>query len=252
MGVRVSGLKATGLVLLAVAGGSVRAQSLAGHTLMASNSVPSLRVAAAAPASPAPAAPTLVASTKLPTSTELPKLSPLEPLKPSHLHPLTVERGVLTVNGLTAKVNLNYQIADLRYLYIYVPGVGTTVISDAPFAGAAEQKNAFDGEVLTVNSGGNKLQLTAAHKLLGKRAAYVKFDPTFGPSSRMPVVGYGETAAAPYAWPGALKEVHTLANTHPVPPSMKPILQRETVCNAAGQGATEGCATAIMTVAYNR
>lgn len=242
MGTRVSVVTGTGLVLLALASVNLSAQSrgVVGNSLVAENG--------AAPAFGPPAS--SVVST---VETTPPVSAARQPqtLKPAHMRALTIERGILTVDGLAAKVALNFQINDLHYLYIYVPGVGTTVISDRPFAGAVAEKNGFDGKTLTVTSAGERLQLTAQNKMLGRRAAYVKFDPTYGPSSRMPVMGYGNSAAAPYEWPGAMKEIGHM-DAHPVPASMKPILQKETVCGVADQNLARSCNTAVMTVAYRR
>ena len=245
--------KATGLVLMAAFGGTMQAQNRAvdlNSNLLAVNHAPALPKLRPAPLAP-PVTSTASARTVSPSVPALSagSASTVTQLKLNHSHGLEIRRGVLTVDGLTAKVDLNYAIADMQFLYVYVPGVGTTVISDAPFAGATEQRNAFDGDVLTVQSGGNRLQLSAERRLLSKRSAFVKFDPTFGPSSRTPVMGYGASAAAPYEWPGALKEINTVASTHPVPPSMKPNLQQQTNCSA-GRVAMSNCSTTVMTVAY--
>ena len=244
--------QAAGFVTLAVGSGVARAQVVS-NSLLAVNHPPALLTGAMVPkvrpAMPTAPAPSPVSSTTLRLPDQV--ASGVE-MKPTHPHALTIQRGVLTVDGLTAKVDLNYRIADLRYLYVYVPGVGTTVISDAPFAGAAEQKDAFEGDSLTVISGGNRLQLTAERRLLGTRSAFVKLDPAFGPSSRMPMIGFGNSAAAPYEWPGALKELNAVATAHPVPRNLKPNSQQETTCSVSVAQTSDACTTAVMTVAYRR
>ncbi len=90
--------------------------------------------------------------------------------KPPKLVSVSISRGTLTVDGMTGKAALNYEIKDLKYVYFYVPGVGTTVVSPSPFPGAIEQKKAFDDKTLTVSVGEHVLQLTSEKRLLGKNA----------------------------------------------------------------------------------
>ena len=82
--------------------------------------------------------------------------------------PVSVSRGTLTVDGMTGKAALNYDIADLKYLYLYAPGIGVTVVSNEPFPGAVEQKNAFNLTTLTVTIGEHTLQLASDKNLLGR------------------------------------------------------------------------------------
>src|ERR1700723_452370 len=49
---------------------------------------------------------------------------------------VSITRGTLTVDGMTGKAALNYEIKDLKYIYFFVPGIGTTVVSNSPFPGA--------------------------------------------------------------------------------------------------------------------
>lgn len=115
-------------------------------------------------------------------------------------HPITIRRGVLTVDGLTVKTGLSFRVSDMRYMYVYVPGSGTTVIAERPFGGAMEQKSAFRGKTLTVNSGGSRLQLTAANRMRGSRSAYVRFDRGSVAGVMLPMVGFGNAALAPAVW----------------------------------------------------
>lgn len=138
--------------------------------------------------------------------------------------PVTIEQGTLTVDGWTGKARLNYDIADLKYLYIYAPGIGNTVISGAPFEGAIEQKNAFDGKTLTVSVSEHTLQLASEKPLLHQKhpaSAYVRVDREYTMASRFPVMGYGTLRRPPYAWPGA-KSVST--NAPDLPKEVKPTL----------------------------
>lgn len=146
-------------------------------------------------------------------------------IKPPKMTPVTISRGTLSVDGLTAKAALNYQIADLKYIYLFAPGIGIAVVSDEPFPGATKQPGAFDGKTLTVKTAEHVLQLGSDKALLGKEAkpAYVLMDRQFSLPAAAPVMGYGTTRKAPYAWPGA-KPNAILAglDAPPVPASMMP------------------------------
>ncbi len=116
-------------------------------------------------------------------------------------HALKVQSGVLTVDGLTVKTAVNLHIASFHYLYIYLPGMGTAVISDHPFAGAREQKAAFHGSLMTVAVEERTVQLSAAKRMRGNRSAFVRFDRGVGPGTRTAAVSYGESAMVPAVWP---------------------------------------------------
>ena len=143
--------------------------------------------------------------------------------------PVSVSRGTFTVDGIVGKAALNYDIADLKYLYMYVPGMGVVVVSNATFPGAIEQKGAFNDKTLTILVGGDhKLELASDNRLLGSKpeSAFVRIDRDFVLPSRFPVVGYGPLRAAPYAWPGAKpnKELAGVVAPPPVPVNMRPVL----------------------------
>jgi len=142
--------------------------------------------------------------------------------------PVSISRGVLTVDGLTGKAALNYDIADLKYIYFYAPGIGITVVSNAPFPFAKEQPAAFDDKTLTVMTDGHKLQLASDKRLLGKKpeSAFVLVDREFTLPSKFPVMGYGPLRKPPYAWPGAKpneKLVGLLVEPPPVPKDLLPV-----------------------------
>ncbi|MBB5318701.1 hypothetical protein [Tunturibacter empetritectus] len=139
--------------------------------------------------------------------------------KPPKTVSVSISRGTLTVDGMTGKAALNYEIKDLKYVYVYVPGVGTTIISNDPFPGAVEQKKAFDDKTLTVTVGDHVLQLASDNRLLGKtpESAYVLVDRSFSVPTKFPVVGYGPIRVAPYAWPGS-KENAVLTGAIEAPP----------------------------------
>ena len=149
--------------------------------------------------------------------------------KPPKLVSVSISRGILTVDGLTGKAALNYEIKDLKYIYFYVPGVGTTVVSKDPFPGAVEQKHAFDDKTLTISVGEHVLQLSSENRLLGKapESAYVLVDKYFSAPSKFPVFGYGPIRVAPYAWPGSKVNEELkgeVVEAPPLPKDLRPTL----------------------------
>jgi hypothetical protein len=166
---------------------------------------------------------------------------------PKTIH-MEIEHGVLTVDGWTGKANLNYDIDDFQYFYMWAPGIGTVIVSNHPFPGAKIQYSAFDKNTLTVKLDDHQLQLTADHRILpGKpkepdAPAYVAVDPGFSPTTaRFPVFGYGSTNKAPYAWPGSLVDLKASKDAPPLPVQVQPTIQTATVCPA---GVTPAPATA--------
>lgn len=136
--------------------------------------------------------------------------------------PVSVSRGTMTVDGMTGKAALNYDIADLKFIYLYAPGIGVAIVSNEPFQGAVEQKDAFNQKTLTVTIGEHTLQLASDKLLLGKKpqSAYVMMDRTFTLPSRFPVMGYGTVIKAPYQWPGSKAYTKdALADDAPPPPA---------------------------------
>ena len=137
--------------------------------------------------------------------------------------PVSVARGTMTVDGMTGKAALNYDIADLKYIYLYAPGIGVAIVSSEPFPGAVEQKKAFNLKSLTVTIGEHTLQLASEKNLLGKKpeSAYVMVDRQFTLPSKFPVLGYGTVRKAPYQWPGSKQNAKeaAIADYAPPPPS---------------------------------
>lgn len=165
---------------------------------------------------------------------------------PKTIH-MEIEHGVLTVDGWTGKANLNFDIDDFQYFYMWAPGIGTVIVSNHPFAGSKIQYSAFDKNTLTVKIDEHQLQLTADHRILpGKpkepvAAAYVAVNPEFAPtSSRYPVFGYGSTSKAPYAWPGSLVDTRANKDAPPLPTQVQPVIQTKTVCPQGTSAAAGG------------
>ena len=152
---------------------------------------------------------------------------------PKSLISARVRDGVLTIDGMVAKVQLNYDIQHTGYMYFFVPGVGTAVVSLEPLADGMKVPDAFDGEKLAFTVDGHSVELSnEGTSLLDKRKSkadvYVRLDRSTVAISRYPRMGYGDTAAAPYVWPlsgpqPANKEkVEYAVTPPPVPKSMLP------------------------------
>lgn len=156
------------------------------------------------------------------------KLHPTKVKEPK-MTPVSISRGTFTVDGMIGKAELNYEIANFKYMYMYAPGIGTMVVSNMPFPGAKEQKGAFNDTTLTVAVGEHKLQLASDKRLLGKKpeSAYVLVDREFSLPSKYPVVGYGVIMKAPYSWPGG-RPNSELAGAFvappPIPTNLQPVL----------------------------
>jgi hypothetical protein len=151
---------------------------------------------------------------------------------PKNLISARVRDGVLTIDGMVAKVQLNYDIQNIGYMYFFVPGVGTAVVSMEPLADGVKVPEAFDGEKLAFTVDGHSVELSSEGSLLEKRRSkadvYVRLDRSTVAISRYPRMGYGDTTQAPYVWPlsaveSANKEkVEYVVPPPPVPKSLLP------------------------------
>ena len=147
--------------------------------------------------------------------------------KPPKTVSMSVEHGTLTVDGMIGKAGLNYDIADLKYVYFFAPWVGTVVVSNVTFPGAKEQVKAFDGKTLTVTVDEHTFQLYSDKVLLGKgkpEPAYVAVNRDFLLPSKMPVMGFGATLRPPYSWPGAKVGKTATSFAPPIPESLRPVV----------------------------
>ena len=152
---------------------------------------------------------------------------------PKNLISARVRDGVLSIDGMVAKVQLNYDIQHTGYMYFFVPGVGTAVVSMDPLADGMKVPDAFDGEKLAFTVDGHSIELSNdGSSLLEKRKSkadiYVRLDRSTVAISRYPRMGYGDTAAAPYVWPlsaaqtASKEKVDYVVTPPPVPKSMLP------------------------------
>jgi len=152
---------------------------------------------------------------------------------PKNLISARVRDGVLSIDGMVAKVQLNYDIQHTGYMYFFVPGVGTAVVSMDPLADGMKVPDAFDGEKLAFTVDGHSIELSNdGSSLLEKRKSkadiYVRLDRSTVAISRYPRMGYGDTSAAPYVWPlsaaqtASKDKVDYVVTPPPVPKSMLP------------------------------
>jgi hypothetical protein len=169
--------------------------------------------------------------------------------KPPKVTPLTIVHGVLTVDGWTAKADLNYAIPDVKFLYVWVPGTGTYVISNRAFPGATEVPDGFNGTMLTVTANKHKVQVVSDKQLLPKKkeSAFVAVDSGYKDTARAPRLGYGDTSAAPYAYPGSLVNTST-SEAVPIPTSMRPAVATKTTCETLSDGVKGDCTTTALTM----
>jgi hypothetical protein len=149
-------------------------------------------------------------------------------VKPPKMTPVSISAGTLTVDGWTGKARLNYDIADLKFLYFYAPGIGTTIVSQNSFPGAKEQSGAFSGKSLKITVDGHPIELASDKLLLGKKpvSAWVAVDRGFMLPAKFPVFGYGAAIKAPYVWPGSKENAASkgAAEAPPLPPDITPTL----------------------------
>jgi hypothetical protein len=189
--------------------------------------------------------------------------------KAPKLTPVNIVQGTLTVDGWTGKARMNYDIADLKYIYLWAPGVGTVVVSNVKFPLGKEEPNAFSGNTLKVDANGHTLELYSQKKLLKDKkpvSAWVYVDNAYQFASAFPAMGYGTTIAAPYAWPGA--KVVQMAKTGavlppPLPKELVPAVAKPACVPAGSKAAGTPCpvtpaapevapATATATTATSR
>ena len=141
---------------------------------------------------------------------------------------MKIENGTLTVDGWTGKARLNYDISEVKFLYISAPGIGTVIASLEHFPNSAEQKQALQGNLLTLTTpDSHTVQIASDHELVDKKqhSMFVAVDTGYLQPGRYPSVGYGSTARAPYNWPGVRppteKEKKSIAGAPPLPKGME-------------------------------
>jgi hypothetical protein len=175
--------------------------------------------AAAAPA----AAPAAGADVPMNATSIAPWREPIVPAdKQITVH---VRNGIFTYDGLTAKVRLNYDVKAANYMYFYIPGLGTAIVSRVQIPGAIKVKNAVHGEMLAFMVGGHIFELANQGGSLDEHAGtfYVVLDTAANNLDHDAMVGYGNTLRAPYQWPlsGSSPKDN---DAHFVPPPPMPVV----------------------------
>ena len=179
--------------------------------------------------------PVSMSTTSRPSNSNLSSNARMQDSMPDRLISAQVRDGILTIDGMVAKVQLNYDIQRVGYLYFFVPGMGTAVVSRAPIADAEKVSNAFDGKTLTFVAGGHTFELTSKDSLLAKNRdrstdVYVRVDRSTVTAGRYPRMGFGDVADSPYAWPlSAPAERDREAHVVPPPPLPASVLPQTEV-----------------------
>ena len=166
---------------------------------------------------------------------------------PDRLISAQVHDGVLAIDGMVAKVQLNYEIQRAGYMYFFVPGIGTAVVSLAPIDDAERVTNAINGPKLSFVAGGHTFELTNnkgnfLKKARSKTDVWVRLDRSTVAVGRYPRMGFGNSDESPYVWPlsgpaDRNRDAHLVAPP-PLPASVLP--------------ETENTASAMMPAGRNR
>jgi hypothetical protein len=151
---------------------------------------------------------------------------------PGKLISAKVNDGIFAIDGMVVKVKLNYRIDKAGYMYFFVPGMGTAIVSLSPMPDSFKVKNAFDGSKLTFTAEGHRFELTSKDEIAGKNDAYIHFDHSTVALARLPRMGFGDTTQAPYEWPASRpspmdKEAH-LVQPPALPSSALPKIEDPT------------------------
>lgn len=119
-----------------------------------------------------------------------------------------VRDGVYTVDGMVAKVQLNYDVNGVHYLYMFVPGIGTAVIAAVADPDAVTVEAKLEGNNLSFSVGDHRYMLTGVALATSKGSApehlFVRLDRAAWRLNRRPMLGFGDVRQMPYQWPGAL------------------------------------------------
>ncbi len=143
-----------------------------------------------------------------------------------------IRDGVYSVDGMVGKVRLNYDVKAASYLYLFMPGVGTALVSLAPSADAVSVPAAYHEGQLTVHVADHTFNVTGIESLVNDRGAvpgtlFVSLDRSAWKLGRTPMLGYGSTVRAPFEWPGvspvtAVAGAEADESAAPVPANLLP------------------------------
>jgi hypothetical protein len=128
--------------------------------------------------------------------------TPWHDTRPDKLITAKIHDGVLTVDGLVAQVRLNYDIHDQSYMYVFLPGTGTAIISLSPLPNGERVKDLFRGSKMAFTIDGHSFEIVSQGNLSeGATSGYVALDRHTAMIARSPMVGFGMTTRPPYVWP---------------------------------------------------
>lgn len=148
-----------------------------------------------------------------------------------------VRDGVYTVDGMVAKLRLNYDVNGAHYLYLFVPGVGTAVLSLSADPDSIVAEARLHDNELAFAVGDHHFKLTGVALSDGKNEApthlYVRLDRAAWHLNRQAMVGFGDVAQLPYAWPGALPAPAPAEESRVIPPVPVTLLPSTTTVQPA-------------------
>ncbi len=155
---------------------------------------------------------------------------------------MKIENGTLTVDGWTGKARLNYDISEVKFLYVSIPGQGTVIASMEQFPNSSPQKSALEGKTLTLKMPeDHTVQISSDENLVDKKnhVVYVALDKGYTQPGRFPTLGYGSTAKAPYNWPGVRplrEDEKKISSKAPPLPSGMAVGQLQLPCQKVAPG----------------
>ena len=144
-----------------------------------------------------------------------------------------VRDGVYTVDGMVAKLQLNYDVDGVKYLYMFVPGLGTAVLSAVANPDVISSEAKLKDNELSFEAGDHHFKLTGVALATDKGGVpahlFVHLDRSAWSLNKQPMLGFGNAGTLPYLWPGALPPAQTTAHAEemdvvppPVPVSLLP------------------------------
>jgi hypothetical protein len=221
---------------LTVAFGTPNARALSNSATNSNDGAAAAATNGAAPAAAAATSAPAAAAAAGDVPTGMPKATPFrEPIVPADKQiSAHVRNGIFTFDGLTAKVQLNYDVKDANYLYFYIPGLGTAIVSRVQVPGAIKVKGAVHGDTLSFAVGGHIFELANQNGSLDEHfgTIYVVLDTAANNLDRQAMVGFGNTLRAPYVWPLSAVAPKDTAAHMVAPPPVPQVLLPKTVAVA--------------------
>ncbi len=157
---------------------------------------------------------------------------------------IKITSGMLVIDGLVAKVQLNYDIHHAGYLYFFMPGEGTVVFSKVKMPDAMKIPDAIQGSTVAFSVGRHHIELTSETPIesgpIEAHDMYVWLDTSTIGLARTPQFGYGNTRKAPYVWPLSKVEKKDAYAHIVAPPPMPLNLLPKTKATLVAASVSEG------------